>query len=72
MTKKFSGWNKTSLATGFGAAFIAAGALFILPSTAKAQVRMINLPQDLCEFEPISRDLINRIKARGDYDRILR
>jgi hypothetical protein len=72
MKTKFSGWNRTRLATGFGAAFVAAGALFILPSTAKAQVRMINLPQELCEYEPISRDLIARIKARADYENILR
>ena len=41
---------KKRIVSGFGSAFIVMGTLFILPQTAGAQIRSLNMPEDMCDI----------------------
>ena len=66
---------KKRAVAGFGSAFVLMGSLFILPHSAEAQVRELRIPQDICEVlkrEPLDEALLQRIRDRADFVRILR
>ena len=58
----------------FGSAFIVMGTLFILPNTAGAQVRSINMPEEMCDVlreEPLNQRILTQIRNRADFAEIL-
>jgi hypothetical protein len=60
--------------SGFGSAFVVMGTLFILPQTAIAEVRTIRLPEDMCTVlreEPLNERIVQQIRDRADFARIL-
>ena len=62
------------MVSGFGSAFIVMGTLFILPNTAGAQVRSVNLPEEMCDVlneRPLNQALLSQIRNRADFAEIL-
>lgn len=71
MTKRSFSGNTARVVGGFSAAAVALSTFVFSPVQLSAQSRGVQIPDELCSFQPLPGDMIETIRAREDFPAIL-